>query len=129
MNRIDGIEWLARLVFGVIALIHLLPLAGILGRSVIERAYGVSLGADQDVVILMQHRALLFGILAAACVGAVVWPSWRWPVGLAAGVSTLGFVVIAAMQAHNAPIARVMWVDIGAVILLLIWCAAQLLRR
>jgi hypothetical protein len=129
MNRVDGIEWLARLVFGVTALIHLLPLAGILGRSVIERAYGVSLGTGQDLVILMQHRALLFGILAAACVAAVVWPSWRWPVGLVAGVSTLGFVVIAAMQTHNAPIARVMWVDIGAAILLLIWCAAQLLRR
>jgi hypothetical protein len=113
-------EWLIRLVFGAAGLIHLLPLAGLLGRSVLERAYGVHLGEGHDLLILMQHRALLFGLLAAACLVAVGMPSWRLPAGAAALISMLGFVLIAAWQPHGAAIAKVMWIDIGASALLAI---------
>ena len=111
-------EWLIRLSFGVTGLIHVLPLTGLLGRSMLERAYGVTLGDGHDLTILMQHRALLFGLLAAACFVAVAVPNWRWPAGIAALISMVGFVIIAASQAHGLPVARVMWVDVGAALLL-----------
>lgn len=111
-------EWLVRVAFGITGLVHLLPVAGLLGRPSLERAYGVELGQGQDLVVLMQHRALLFGLISAACFIAVLTPLWRLPAGIAALVSMLGFVVIAALQPHNAAIARVMWVDIGAALLL-----------
>ncbi|WP_395670014.1 hypothetical protein [Rhodoferax sp.] len=111
-------EWLIRLGFAVAGLIHLIPLVGLLGRSALERGYGVDLGQGNDLTILMQHRALLFGLLAAACFAAVLHPSWRTAVGTAALVSMLGFVLIAALQTHGAPIAKVMWVDLGAAVLL-----------
>ncbi len=111
-------EWLIRLSFGVTGLIHILPLTGLLGRTMLERAYGVTLGDGQDLTILMQHRALLFGLLAAACFVAVVVPNWRWPAGIAALISMVGFVIIAASQSHGLPVARVMWVDVGATLLL-----------
>jgi hypothetical protein len=70
-------EWLIRLAFAAAGVIHLLPMAGLLDRPLLERAYGIQLGEGQDVVILMQHRALLFGLLAAACLLAVSMPSSR----------------------------------------------------
>ena len=112
------IEWVIRASFAVTGLIHALPLAGLFGRTMLERAYGIRLGEGHDLTILMQHRALLFGLLAAACFAAMAYPTWRWPVGIAALVSMLGFVLIAAMQPHGLPIAKVMWVDIGAALLL-----------
>jgi hypothetical protein len=111
-------EWMIRLSFGLAGLIHVLPLAGLLGRPMLERAYGVTLGEGHDLTILMQHRALLFGLLAVACFAAVLFPSWRWPAGVAALVSMVGFVLIAAFQAHGLPIAKVMWIDVGAALIL-----------
>ncbi len=111
-------EWVIRLSFAVAGLIHALPLAGLLGRPLLERAYGIQLGEGHDLTILMQHRALLFGLLAAACFTAVALPTWRWPVGIAALISMLGFVLIAFFQPHGAAVAKVMWIDAGVALLL-----------
>ena len=111
-------EWVIRSSFAITGLIHILPLAGMLGRPLLERAYGINLGEGHDLTILMQHRALLFGLLAVACFAAVVNPSLRWPVGIGALISMLGFVLIAALQPHGLPIAKVMWIDVGAGLLL-----------
>jgi hypothetical protein len=118
MSACHWTEWLIRGAFAVTGLIHLLPLAGIMGRATLERAYAVKLGEGLDLVILMQHRALLFGLLAAACLLAVGKPGWRLPAGIAALISMLGFVLIAASQPHAAAVARVMWIDVAASVLL-----------
>ncbi|OYU41873.1 MAG: phosphopantetheine adenylyltransferase, partial [Burkholderiales bacterium PBB4] len=94
MNAHHWTEWLIRSAFAAVGGIHLLPLMGLLGRPMLERAYGDNLGQGQDLVILMQHRALLFGLLAAACLWAVVAPAWRVPVGVAGLISMAGVVVI-----------------------------------
>ncbi len=119
-------EWLIRAAFAITGVIHVLPLVGLLGRAALERAYGVKLGDGQDLVILMQHRALMFGVLASACFAAISLPHWRLPAGIGALVSMLGFAVIAATQAHGPAIAKVMWVDIGAALLLLVGFALHL---
>lgn len=113
-------EWVIRLSFGVAGVIHVLPLAGLLGRHTLERAYGVTLGEGQDLTILMQHRALLFGLLAAGCFAAIFVSTWRWPVGIAALTSMVGFVLIAAFQARGPAISNVMWVDAVAAVLLVL---------
>jgi hypothetical protein len=107
----NALEWFTRSVFVVTAGVHALPLAGVLGRKALEKAYGVNFESS-DLVILLQHRALLFGLLAAASLIAVWQHSWRWPVGIMALVSMLGFVLLAATQAHGVAVARVMWVDV-----------------
>jgi hypothetical protein len=107
-------EWLVRFAFAATGVIHLLPLAGLLGRPLLERAYGIHLGEGQDLIILLQHRALLFGLLATACLLAVGMPGWRVPTGIAALISMLGFVLIAAWQPHGAAVAKVMWIDLAA---------------
>ena len=111
-------EWVIRFSFAVTGLVHVLPLAGLFGRPILERAYGITLGEGHDLTILMQHRALLFGLLAAACFAAVMYPGLRWAVGIAAMISMLGFVLIAVLQTHGLPIAKVMWIDVGAALLM-----------
>lgn len=122
-------EWFVRVAFVLAGLVHLLPLAGLLGKPWLERAYGVALGPGQDMVILMQHRALLFGLVAAACGVATVCHPWRVPAGVAALVSMVGFVLLAAWQTHNSAIARVVAVDATTAMLLAAGLAVHLGRR
>jgi len=57
------------LAFLVVAVIHLLPLSGVLGARRLEALYGISI-ANRDLEILMRHRAVLFGLLGAFFVAA-----------------------------------------------------------
>jgi hypothetical protein len=119
------LEWFIRIAFAFVSIIHLLPVAGVLGRPALERAYGVTL-ASSDLVILLQHRALMFGLLAGVCLYAAVTPAWRWPVAIIALISMLSFVIIAWMHPHNAAITRVIWADVlaSAVLLCALICIA-----
>ncbi|MGQ0709111.1 MAG: phosphopantetheine adenylyltransferase [Rhodoferax sp.] len=109
-----------RAVFGALALVHALPAAGVLGRSLLERAYGIDV-SQPDLLVLLQHRALLFGLLGGACAAAAWNPLWRWPVAWMALASMLGFVALAALHPHSSAIARVAWVDGATTLVLLGW--------
>ena len=58
---------LALLIAGVI---HLLPLQGVLGTGNLARLYGVAV-SDPNTAILLQHRALLFGVLGVLMLMAI----------------------------------------------------------
>jgi hypothetical protein len=122
-------EWFLRLTFVVVGLIHLLPLSGVLGRSVLEKVYGVELPSP-NLQILLQHRAVLFGLLGVACFVAVLDTRWRLVVGLAALVSTASFITIAWLTpGYSTPIARVVLFDAIALVLLLLAAAVQYFRQ
>jgi hypothetical protein len=112
-------EGFIRLVFLAVAAVHLLPATGVLGRPVLERAYGIVL-TSPDLLVLLQHRALLFALLGLAS-GVAAWqPAWRIPVGVAALVSMAGFVLVAGATPHGVAIQRVVWVDAALLPLLLV---------
>ncbi|MFD2453675.1 hypothetical protein [Ideonella paludis] len=69
--------------------------------------------ADPNIAILLQHRAVLFGLLAALMLGALIMPAWR-VLALALGlVSTSSFVLIALwVGSYNTEIGRVVAVDV-----------------
>jgi uncharacterized membrane protein len=100
--------------------IHLLPLPGVMGAGQITRLYGVATD-DPNAVILLQHRALLFGLLGVLLIAAAFRPELR-AVALVAGlVSTVSFLVIAwGVGGYNAQVARVVVADVLAVVLLLL---------
>lgn len=110
----------------IVGIIHLLPLQGVLGQDRLAALYGISLD-EPNILILMRHRAMLFGILG----GFLVWASFRPPLyapALIAGtVSILGFVVVALQSPErNEQIARVLAVDVFALVLLLVASAVYL---
>ena len=46
----------------ILAVIHLLPVAGVLGSDSLTRLYGISV-SDSNTEILLRHRAVLFAII------------------------------------------------------------------
>jgi hypothetical protein len=100
-------------------IIHLLPLPGLLGAGQLRRLYGIAVD-DPNTAILLQHRAVLFGLLGVLLIAAAFRPELR-AVALVAGLmSTVSFLVIAwGVGGYNAPVARVIAADIVAVLLLL----------
>jgi hypothetical protein len=110
----------------VAGLIHLLPLPGILGAGSLARLYGITVG-DADTAILLQHRALLFGVLGALMLVAAGLPSLRLAALIVGLASAASFVLIAvAVGGYNAAVGRVVVADIIASALLAAGLAAEL---
>jgi hypothetical protein len=128
MNASALQEWAIRIALCIVSLIHLLPLMGFTGRIALEKAYGIPIDSP-DLQLLLQHRAVLFGLLGVACLIAAFNAPWRPAVWCAALISTCSFLLLAWMiPSYNAAIARVMWVDAIAVAILLLVGAIQLWR-
>ncbi|MEN7342170.1 MAG: phosphopantetheine adenylyltransferase [Pseudomonadota bacterium] len=109
-------------------IVHVLPLAGVLGTTKLQALYGVTID-DANLVVLMRHRALLFGLIGSFAIFA----AFREPLQLSAliisTVSVAGFILIALPATGlNAPMLRVFRIDIALLLLLvpaLILCVLQ----
>jgi uncharacterized BrkB/YihY/UPF0761 family membrane protein len=95
----------------LMALIHLLPVSGLLGIDQLHRLYGVSINGP-DMEILMRHRAVLFGLLGVFFVYAAFKPALQPLAFVAALVSMASFVLLAySVGGYNAAIQRVVLAD------------------
>ncbi len=106
--------------------VHLLPVAGALSAEALARGYGIALPGG-DLLVLLRHRALLFGIVGGLLVAAAV-RSHLQPAAIVAGlVSTVGFLAFAlAADEPGTAILRVAAVDAVAAAALV---GAAVLRR
>lgn len=98
----------------VTGLINLFPLIGVFGSDRLYSLYGLSI-KDPNLLILMCHRAVLFGLLGLFLIVA----SWRTEFQMAAFVagliSMLSFVILAKITGeYNSFINKVIWIDIFA---------------
>lgn len=111
-------ELLIRIGLVGVGVIHLLPIAGVTGAAALGRLYGLTI-SDPNLLILLQHRAVLFAIVGLLQFAAVFRVEWR-PLALAVGaVSILSFLLVALwVGSYNAAIARVVWADVLALGLL-----------
>ena len=108
----------------LVGIIHLLPVSGVLGAQRLTALYGITFD-DPNLVILMRHRAVLFGLLGLFMVYAAFQPSLQ-PLAFFVGfISVVSFMVIAwAVGDYNDAIQKVVIADVVAVIAL---CIAGLL--
>lgn len=107
------------LISGVLLLagvVHLLPLLGVLGAARLEQLYGFRM-EDPNLILLMRHRALLFGLLGLLLATAAFKPAWQGLALLAAWASVLGFVLLAPSGLLPA-LQRVWWIDVALLPLL-----------
>ena len=108
----------------IVGAIHLLPLSGVLSAEWLTALYGVSF-SDPNLVILMRHRAVLFGLLGLFLMFAALRRSMQPAAFVAGFVSVLSFLFLAwSVGGYNAQIGRVFVADIVAFICLLIGVAA-----
>ena len=106
----------------VAGLIHLLPLAGVLGGERLNSLYGLALD-EPNLQILMRHRAVLFGLLGALLVAAALRPGLRGLALFGGLISVLSFLLLAwSAPLYNEALQRVVvadWVALACLLLAL----------
>lgn len=116
------------LIFVVLALIHFLPLSGILGGERLRDLYGIQ--AQGDLSILMRHRAVLFGLLSMISGLAAFKPELRSIAALILGLSMASFLVLAFLEApYGAPIRKIVLADIVGLALLLVYLVMDFIKN
>ena len=104
----------------VVALIHLLPLSGVLGGARLRALYDVTID-DPSLAIMMRHRAVLFGLLGAFLVYAAFREELQILGFFAGFVSVISFLLLAwATGGFNASLRRVVVADVIALVCLVI---------
>lgn len=104
----------------LVSAIHILPIAGYLSASKLSTLYSIDVG-DPNLEILMRHRSMLFGILAALFAYAAFQPNLQ-PLAFAAGfISVLSFFHLSyTVGGFNNAIKKVVIADVVALIALTI---------
>lgn len=109
----------------VVAAIHLLPLAGVLGAEQLGKLYGVALN-DPSLTLLMRHRAILFGMLGMLLAVAAFVPALQ-PLAFIGGfISVFSFLLLAWLTGDTNPqVSRVVRADVIAGVCLVIGFAVH----
>ena len=109
----------------LVALIHALPLIGVVGRGELESLYGISV-RDSNLELLLRHRAVLFGLIAAFLAYAAFHPVPHRLALVAALVSVIAFLLLAwQIGGYNAALSKVVLVDLVALAGLIIALAVH----
>lgn len=97
-----------------------------MGVSTLARLYGIE-ASDPNTAILVQNRALPFGVLGALMLSAIALP-WLRITALSVGLfSAASFIVVAmVVGGYNSAIGRVVFADLVASVLLAAGLAAAL---
>ncbi len=107
-------------VLVLVAVIHLLPLVGVLGAGRLASLYGVRVEGP-DLSILLRHRAVLFGLLGAGLLLAAARPELHGEGIVAGTISVVSFLVLARLErGASERIRRVVAVDVVALVLLVV---------
>jgi hypothetical protein len=113
----------------IAAVIHLLPLSGVIGVQRLELLYGTPI-MDPNLEILMRHRAVLFGMLGMFLLFAAFRPQLQVPAFVLGFTSVLSFLWLAwSVGGYNAHIGRVFAADIVALVALVVGAVAYALPR
>ncbi|MDE2421001.1 MAG: phosphopantetheine adenylyltransferase [Gammaproteobacteria bacterium] len=104
----------------VVAIIHLLPLSGVLSAKRLTALYGLSFD-EPNLEILMRHRAVLFGLLGVFLIYAAFKVELQ-PIAFVAGfVSVISFIFIAkSVGGYNTLLRKVVladWVALGCLVI------------
>ena len=100
--------------------IHLLPLPGLFGAAQLARLYGVVV-EEPNLIILMRHRAVMFGLLGLMLIAAAFRTELRGVAYGAGLISATSFLAVAwSVGGFNGSIGRVVVADIVATACLLV---------
>jgi hypothetical protein len=116
------------LMLCIVALIHLLPVVGVLGVAQLNSLYGLTV-SDVNLELLLRHRAVLFALLGGFLLLAAFRPALRKLALILGYVSVLSFLYLAlSLGGYNQALARVLYADVIALVCLLIASVAAVLE-
>jgi hypothetical protein len=124
--EVKSVRYLVSAMLLVVAVIHLIPLQGVLGSERLVSLYGPLPFEDSNLAILMRHRAVLLGALGLLLVLAAFQPAIQTVAFAAAFISVVSYMWLAwLIGGHNAQLARVFAADVVALVCLFIGAAAR----
>ncbi|MDZ4731015.1 MAG: hypothetical protein SH820_13840 [Xanthomonadales bacterium] len=95
----------------IVGLINLAPVVGVLGTDSLSKLYGLA-SLEGDLLILMRHRALLFGILGVFIICSAFKRQLQPAAMLMTMVSMLGYILLLFISdKYGAELFRVAIVD------------------
>lgn len=118
-------------LFILAGLIKITPVIGVLGVERLQALYGMPFDG-QDLLLLMRHRAVLFGVVGSLLLVAAFRPPLRMLAGTVGLASIASFLLLALpLQEHGAALQRVFWADVvaGTSLILALWLSRGELRR
>ena len=119
-------SYLVSATLSIVGVIHLLPFLGVLGRAQLETLYGVPLD-EPNLVILMRHRAVLFGLLGLFFLFAAFKPQYQLVAFVAGFVSVVSFLWLTWYSGgYTGHITRVLNADLIALACLVVSAVALL---
>ena len=111
----------------LVAIIHLLPLSGVLSSERLTVLYGIPFN-EPNLEIVMRHRAVLLGLLGAFLLYSAFKPVVQLLAFVAAFFSVISFIYLAwSVGTYNEHIGRVFIADIVALVCLVIGSVAYVL--
>ncbi|WP_417460313.1 phosphopantetheine adenylyltransferase [Kordiimonas sp.] len=110
-------EPLTKIVFLLVGLINFVPIMGVMGPSTLGALYGVEVGDDATLTLLMQHRAMLFGILGGFILLASFRAGLRTPAMMLGYLSMLGFIVLYLGSGSPDALTNIFWTDVAGCVL------------
>ena len=114
----DPLRHFATIAFVLAGLVNLYPLIGVLGAESLQSLYGVPT-KNADVLLLLRHRAVLFGLLGVLLIYAAFRPAWR-RIALIAGLTSMVTFLFLALPlgGRSRALQQVFWVDLLAIVVL-----------
>lgn len=110
----------------LVGLVNLAPVVGVLSQSHLFRLYGVAI-ENQDLLLMMRHRAVLLGLVGATLVAAAWLPGLRTAACILGLVSMISFVVLVLGSGGvGAPLLKIAVIDGVAIVVLVLALAAHL---
>lgn len=112
------------IVLVIVSLIHILPVVGVLGSDRLLALYGVSIQEQNNIEILLRHRAVLLGLIGMLLLYSAFNPAVQLFTIIVSLVSTLSFIWLAwSVGSPNLFIQKVAlidWVASGLLLVVLI---------
>lgn len=106
-----------KIITGILVLVGLInfyPLIGVVSNETVSNLYQINV-PNNDILVLLRHRAVLFGLLGAFIIYSAFKPELQWwaiAVGL---ISMLSFIVIALLVGdYGAGVRKVFIADVIA---------------
>lgn len=107
-------------LFLLAGLIKVMPLIGVLGPERLHALYQIPF-EGADLLLLMRHRAVLFGVIGGLLLVAAFRPALRAVAGTVGLVSVVSFLALAIpLHEHSPALQRVFWADVVAGVALML---------
>lgn len=110
----------------LVGLINLAPAVGVVSQTQLFRLYGVAID-NQDLLLMMRHRAVLLGLVGAMLVAAAWLPGLRIAACIVGLISMVSYVALVLASGDvGEPLGRIAVIDGVAIVVLALALALHL---